>query len=210
MAIIGAKYVVYAPITERKYGVRPTYGTGKVLAKLTKVDVNITNTNTKLYADDATAEVDHSFTSGTVAVGLDDLTNEAQKGILGNKEETEDTVKVLTKAANDEPPHVGLGYMRSRKRNGVKSWEANIFLDVMFQEPNTSSNTKGENIEFQTPELTADIMTCEGYNGGAYQEIAEFSTENAAKAWIDTKLNVSEVSAASYTPYALTTSEDDE
>ena len=210
MAIIGAKYVVYAPITERKYATRPKYGTGQVLAKLTKVDVNITNTNTKLYADDATAEVDHSFTSGTVAVGLDDLTNEAQKGVLGNDEKKEETVDVLTKAADDEPPHVGLGYMRSRKRNGVRSWEANIFLDVMFQEPNTSSTTKGENIEFQTPELTADIMTVEGYKKGAYQEIAEFSTETAAKAWIDARLNVGEVAPASYTPYSLTTSEEDE
>lgn len=210
MAVIGVKHLVYAPITEKVYGQKPTYGTGAVLAKLTKVDRNITNSNTKLYADDATAEVDHRYQSGTLSVGTDDFTHEAQKGILGNKEKTEDTVKVLTKGAENEPPEVGVGFITTHKRNNIRTYEACVYLRVMFSEPNINSNTKGENIEFQTPELEADIMEVEGYKEGAYEELAEFTTEAAAITWLDNYLNVSSAAAASYMPATYSITGDDE
>ena len=68
MAKIGLKYPVYAPATEE--GSTITYGTGAVLAKAISANISIENNDVKLYADDAIAESDNSFASGTVTSAL--------------------------------------------------------------------------------------------------------------------------------------------
>ena len=74
MAITGIKHPVFAPITGRPAGAKPTYGTGILVAKATKVDITINTAEGKLYADDSLAEYDSKFQSATIAAGVDDLT----------------------------------------------------------------------------------------------------------------------------------------
>ena len=190
MAIIGVKHLMYAPITNYTVGSRPTYGTGAVLAKLTKVDYSPNKADADFYADDVKAEEEHCVTGGTITIGVDDLTQDVQKGIFGNATETQSTIKVLCKGANDEAPYVGVGYVIPHKRSGSRVYEAVLLLRVMFSEPSESAETKGETISFQGKEIEGSFSPVEGYENDRYRESAEFSTESAADEWLKGKLNV--------------------
>ena len=205
MAIIGVKHLMYAPITNYTVGSMPTYGTGAVLARLTKIDYNPTKSDVDFYADDIKAEEDHTVTGGTITVGVDDLTQDVQKGIFGNVQETQATIKVLCKAANDEAPYVGLGYVIPHKRRGTRVYEAVMLLRVMFSEPNESAETKGETISFQGKEIEGSFSPVEGYENDRYRISAEFSTESAADEWLKTKLNVTDPLRGASSPATTTT-----
>lgn len=196
MAIIGVKHLVYAPVTAFNAGARPTYGAGAVLAKLTKADYSPNSVDGKFYADDMLQEEDHYVGDGTITVGIDDLTQDTEKGIFGNK--TNGTaVKELYKSADDTAPYLGLGYIVPKKRNGVKVYEGRWLLKVMFKEPADSAETKGESINFQGKELEGTFSPVDGFEGGRYMEKAEFATESAAIEWLHSKANISGVAAAS-------------
>lgn len=196
MAIIGVKHLVYAPVTSFNTNARPTYGAGAVLAKLTKADYSPNVVDGAFYADDIKQEEEHYVGDGTITVGVDDLTQDAEKGIFGNKT-SGSAIKELYKSSDDTAPYVGLGYIVPRKRNGVKIYEAKWFLKVMFKEPSDSAETKGESINFQGMELEGSFSPVDGFDGGRYLEKAEFSTESAAIEWLHGKANVSGVAAAS-------------
>lgn len=74
MATTGIKHPVFAPITARNAGAKPTYGTGLLIGKATKADITINTAEGKLYADDALAEYDSKFQSGSISLGVDELT----------------------------------------------------------------------------------------------------------------------------------------
>ena len=71
MAKIGLKNFRYGILTEQLDGTA-TYGVGQKPAKAISCTVDITNNDVKLYADDALAESDTSFQSGSVTLGIDD------------------------------------------------------------------------------------------------------------------------------------------
>ena len=73
MAKIGLKYPVYKGAT-----------TQGVIAKAIQADISITVNDVKLYADDAIAESDKSFRSGTLTLGVDDLSDAVQTAFLGH------------------------------------------------------------------------------------------------------------------------------
>lgn len=206
MAIIGVKHLVYAPITTYTVGSRPTYGTGAVLAKLTKVDYSPNVVDGAFYADDSKAEEEHYVSDGTITLGVDDLIQDVQKAVLGNGSGTESTVSVLYKSANDTAPYVGIGFVVPKKRNGSKIYEARFLLRVMFKEPSASAETKGESISFQGTEIEGSFSPVEGYEGGRYLESAEFTTESAAFAWVNGKCNISTASVSSTTSTTSSTS----
>lgn len=205
MAIIGVKHLVYAPITNYVVGSRPTYGTGAVLAKLTKADYSPNIVDGAFYADDSKAEEEHYVSDGTITIGVDDLTQDAQKGIFGNTKKTESTISELCKGADDTAPYVGVGYIVPKKRNGAKIYEGRFLLRVMFKEPGSSAETKGESISFQGMEIEGSFSPVEGYEGGRYIETAEFSTEAAAIEWLHGKANVAGSARAASAPATTTT-----
>jgi phi13 family phage major tail protein len=82
MAKIGLKHVVAAKATDNGTDAI-TYSDGMVLAKAVSANVSIETNDVKLYADDAVAESDNSFSSGTVTAGLDDFISAAKVLLLG-------------------------------------------------------------------------------------------------------------------------------
>ena len=120
MAKIGLKYPVYSPATEE--GSSISYGTGAVLAKAISANVSIENNDVKLYADDAVAESDNSFASGTITIGIDDLYDKAKVALMDYIEG--DTFDAATGAkscpsAPLPPAYVGFGFMARSFRNKV-------------------------------------------------------------------------------------------
>jgi phi13 family phage major tail protein len=190
MAKIGLKHIVAAKATDT--GSAIAYSEGMVLAKAVTANVAITTNDVKLYADDAIAESDKSFSSGTITAGIDDFISAAKVLLLGYVEGSEvDAVtgeKELT-TAGAESNEVGFGFYAKGKKDGTNYWRAIWLVKVKFGEPGEEFTTKGESVEFATPEIEGTIMTA-SWDGTYWKEEARFSTEDAAATWLNTKAGI--------------------
>lgn len=190
MAKIGLKYPVYALATETASAI--SYASGAVLAKAISANISIETNDVKLYADDAVCESDHSFSSGTVTIEIDDLKNAAQVALLGYTEgsvyDASAGTKELKAGGNDSPAHVGFGFYGKKVVNKVPKWRAIWLKKVQFSEPADELATKGETVEFGTTTLEGTIMVAaDGY----WKEEVTCDTEPEAIAWLNTKSGIS-------------------
>ena len=151
MATIGLDKPYYAIITEDANG-QETYGTPKVMAKAIQADLTVNNATASLYADDGVDESVDEFTSGTLSLGLNDLTSTVAAELLGARV---DTNGVLVNSTNDIAPYVAVGF-RARKANG--KYRYFWLYRVKFGVPATNLATKGESITFQTPTIEGTVM----------------------------------------------------
>lgn len=171
-----------------------SYEDGTVIAKAVEFSAAITSAeNNNLYADDGIAETDKSFAGGTITITTDDLSQEASKLILGLKE-NEVTVgqsKVTELVFDDDAsaPDLGFGIIVPRRKSGVNSYRAIVFLRVKFSIPEESYKTRGENIEWQTPKLTATVMRSEA-SKAPWKRQADCDDEETAEAYVKQVLNI--------------------
>lgn len=187
MAYIGLKHPVFAPIATEPAGSLPTYGTGLVVGKALIANVAIELGDSKLAADDTIAETDNSFNSGTITMGVDDLSDEALQAWLGQKKVNVDGVEVIRSAANYEAPAGGFGYYRVRKKNGIRSYRAYWYHKTQWGMPSEDAATKPDgSIEWQTPEVEGTIMTAQDADC-SWRDSALFNSEADAIAWLDAK-----------------------
>ena len=151
MATIGLSDMYYAPITESATGIE-TYGTPVRLAKAIQADLSIEIAEAMLFADDAAQESVREFQSGTLTLGVDDITPEVAAVLLGSGI---DENGVLISASEDVGPPVAVGF-RARRANGLHKYF--WLYRVLFGTPSTNLQTKGDSISFQTPSIEGTIM----------------------------------------------------
>lgn len=172
MAKIGLKYPVYKGAT-----------TEGVIGKAIQADISITVNDVKLYADDGIAESDKSFQSGTITLGIDDLSDTVQTAFLGHAvSEGEITAK-----GTDDSPYVGIGFYGVKKVSGVRKYRAIWLTKVQFAEPSDTNVTKGETVEFSTPVLEGTIMLDDS---GNWKQEKTFATEAEAITYLQAKSGV--------------------
>ena len=144
MSKIGLKYPVYKSETSQG-----------VIAKAIQADIAITVNDVKLYADDAIAESDKSFRSGTLTLGVDDLSDAVQTAFLGHAVDDGE----ITASGTDANPYVGIGFYGVKMvAGGVRKYRAIWLTKVQFTEPSDTNATKGDTIAFATPVLEGTIM----------------------------------------------------
>lgn len=153
MARIGLTNLWYSHLTEGTNGTA-TYDGAKTLGKAVSCSVEITNNEAKLYADDTVAESDTSFASGTMTLGVADDDPTIFADLLGHEISEDGEV---TKAGTDVAPYVGVGRVITKMVNGVYKYKAEFIYKVKFSEPSADDNTKGESVEFATPEIEGII-----------------------------------------------------
>ena len=180
MAKIGLKYPVYKGET-----------TQGVIGKAIQADISIEVNDVKLYADDAIAESDKSFSGGTLTLGIDDLSDEVYATLLGH--EVNPVTGEITAAGGDDGPYVGIGFYGAKKVGGVRKYRAIWLPKVQFAEPNDENATKGENVEFRTPSLEGTIMVDDN---GDWKKENTFDTEDEAKAYLEEKAGITSVPAS--------------
>ncbi len=197
MAKIGLKHLVAAEINTQEIGAAPTYKPGFKIGKMLSAELSIEVADNPLYADDGVAETDKSFTGGTITVGIDDFGDtpeegqEIQQKLLGQKIVEVGGVNVIRSSGQSEAPNVGIGYVMVKKLRGKFYYVAKWLYKVQFGAPSESSTTKGETIEWQTPELEGKIMVVEGFDGDTYQDVVTFNTLAEAIAWVEGMANMS-------------------
>lgn len=185
MAKIGLKYPVYAPYTAT--GSTVTYTTGGVIAKAIESKINIETNEVTLYADDAIAESDKSFKSGTISLGVDDLSDTVYKTLLGHSEATpsatltDTTAKEIIAKGIDNPIFCGVGFYGRKVVSGVTKYRAVWLKKVQFKEVADENKTKGESTEFSGATLEGTIY--EAADGEWKKEIT-VSNEADAIAWL--------------------------
>lgn len=185
MAYIGLKHPVFAPIATEPANSLPTYGTGLVVGMAIAADVSIELSDAKLAADDTIAEIENGFVSGTISMGVDDLSDAVLKAWLGVQEASLGGEATLRSAATYDSPEGGFGYYRVRKKAGVRSYRAYWYHKTKWGIPGENAATKPDgSIEWQTPTIEGEIMTALD-TAASWRDEATFDAEADAIAWLD-------------------------
>lgn len=174
MAKIGLTNLWYSPLTEGTDGTA-TYAGAQQLGKAVSCSVEITNNEAMLYADDTLAESDTSFANGSITLGVADDDDTVFAPILGHTL----TNGVVTKAATDTAPYVGVGRIVTKMVNGAYKYKVEFLYKVKFAEPSADETTKGESVEFSTPEIEGKIAAL-GDNAGTWSTSKTFDNKSDA------------------------------
>lgn len=177
MALIGLNNFWYSKLTEAQDGT-PSFDGAKSFGKAVSCSVSLTNNSAELYADDALAESDTSFQSGTVTLGVDDDREATFADVLGHSIAADGEV---TYNSNDVAPFVALARIVVKMVNNVKLYKVNVLYKVKFSDVNESENTKGESVEFATPTIEGKIAQLAN---GDWKTTKTFSTKAEALAFI--------------------------
>lgn len=169
-----------------------TYSDVMVVGKFVSMSLSLNSGDANvLYADNAPAESDNQFSGGTISITTDDLLADAMVALFGLKEEAISASEVTTEGAkwlvhdDDQTiPYVGFGGIAMKKVNGVNKYVGIIYNKVQFQNLNDSLTTKGETIEWQTPEITANLMRSDNAKHEWKRITTELNTEAEAEAAI--------------------------
>ena len=150
-------------------------------------DIQTTEVN-NLYLDNGVAETDGGeFKSGTLNLTTGDLSNETSKSFysltekkvtIGQKEVTEYIFD-----NNIVCKEKGVGIIEEHQVN-QKTFYRGIWLTrVKFNIPSDSATTRGESIDWQTQEITGEILRSQDA-GNPWKTHADFDTEEEALAYL--------------------------
>lgn len=178
MAKIGLNNLWYSHLTEAQDGT-PTYDGKKSFGKAVSANASISNNDAKLYADDVLAESDTTFQGGTLTLGVDDDREATFADVLGHTVTAEGEV---VRNANDIAPYVGVARIIVKLVNNIRIYKVEVLYKVKFGEPSQDDNTKGESVEFSTPEIEGQIATLAN---GDWSDSKTFASKAEALAFID-------------------------
>lgn len=178
MALIGLTNFWYSKLTEAADGT-PSFDGAHSFGKAVSCSVSITNNSAELYADDALAESDTSFQSGTVTLGVDDDRDATFADVLGHSITEEGEV---TYNSNDVAPFVALARIVTKMVNNVRLYKVKVLYKVKFADPSEDENTEGESVSFATPSIEGKIARLAN---GDWKTTKTFSTKAEALAFIN-------------------------
>lgn len=151
MATIGLRDLYIAKITEGENGAE-TYGTPRRLAKAITAEMSVEVADGTLYADDGVDVIEKEFVKGEIKLGVNDIANEDMAELLG---QAADTDGVIYGKEGDTAPYFAVGF-RAKKTGGKYKY---VWLyKVKFSIPEESYETKGDSINFATPEITGEFI----------------------------------------------------
>lgn len=196
MAKIGLSKPYYAIYSST--GPTVSYSDGGLIGKATELTLELEGADANiLYADNGPAESDNQFAGGTLTLSTDDLLPEPMMAILGLKQEAMDLDGATTTSPqwivydDDQAiPYVGFGGIIKKQISNVTKWVAVVFTKVQFTNPGIDAVTQGETIEWQTTELTANVMRDDTVKHTWQMQSTPMDTEADAEAAIKDALNI--------------------
>ena len=193
MAKIGLKCLTYCPFTSGGEGSAISYGAGVMLNDyMIKADISEEREDVKFYADDHKIDAENSMTGATLNLELANLTDAIEKAFLGYVAESSASGADLL--ITDAPSgFVGVGFYRKERYKGTVTYKCYWFHKVQFSKDSDSTNTKGENTEFQTESISGNAMGVVLTSAGPviYYATCRKDTESNAVAWLKTKAGIS-------------------
>lgn len=139
----------------------------------------------RLYAESRLAEYIKLATGGTISLAVKYIKKAAQAMLYGC---TSDTSKENLKfSAKDIANYVGVGFYAPDKIDGVTKYTCVWVPKALFGPPSLSYQTKGENIQFNTPTTTGEFLADDSTDE-LLLEVETVDSATAAVAWIKGKL----------------------
>lgn len=167
-----------------------SYSQGQILARGVNVALDPeASTDNNFYADNQLAEsASGVFTGGTVSLTVDGLKTAAERLVMGLPAPAADGFMAYddTQAV----PYVAVGFIARYMSEGVTTYVPIILVKTKFDEIGTSAATQENEIDWQTTELTSNIMRGDDANHTWKYVGADYSTETLAEAALKTKLNI--------------------
>lgn len=189
MAYIGLRHPVFAPLKTEVDGSAPTYDAGVVIGKVQNCNVEFNRSDAKMHGDDVEIESDNSITGGTIALGVDNLTDAVQTTMFDVSEGSGDGVYV---EGGESSPYGGFGYMRVKQLRGVVSYVGYWVYKVKFSLGGEDASTKAENVEFQGVTINGSLAGVypDSTLKAKFREHKSFDTAAACIAWLDGKAGI--------------------
>lgn len=175
---------VIAPYQESANG-SISYGSGKRVGKLMKVDVNPAFEKVKVYADDGVAEEVDIFKNAPIALGTNHIPVDCEPIMFGNTYDAEKRSAVY--GEDDNGQYVGFGSVYCKKIDKKDVYFMEWLHKVKFVLPNESRTTKGETISFNTPSISG---TAYADANGKWRTVDNFDSLSAALGALFTKANM--------------------
>lgn len=147
MALIGLSNLYYATLTTDPATGKATYAIPVHILGAMKADVKANASKASLFGDNGPMETATSVGQIELSLGVTDLTLKDQAALLGHTT----TNGILVKKAEDMPPYVAVGF-KTLKSTGKSRYV--WLVKGRFMEPDDSTETKKENVAFQTPTIT--------------------------------------------------------
>lgn len=174
MSKIGVKNVHYAKQTTEDTATSPAvYGEVKAVPGLVSMEVAPESNTATLYADNGPYETASSMGAVNVTIDLADLPLEVQADLLGHTYDSQ--TKTLDKKTTDVAPYVALMFeftLANGENRCVKLYKGKFAL------PTESGNTKGENVEFQTSQISASFVQLK--NNAAWETVQDIAGDTSA------------------------------
>ena len=187
----GMLYPVFAPLNSHQDGQMPVYGTGHVIHEARVATVTKEYTDNPLYGDNRIVDDDNGLTGLTIAFESTGIDDDDRKLLFG--EEAWGTTGQWE--SDNETPYGGFAYIRRMKGDTAgRKYEAWLTLKIKFQETSQETTTQeGQQITWGTPKLSgrAAALDVDGGSKLRFRLHQTFDNIAAAKAWINTLLNVS-------------------
>jgi len=190
MAKVGLKCLTYAPFTSGGEYTTVVYGTGVQLADyMIRADISEERGDVDFYADDHKIDSEKAMTGGSLSLELANMTDALEKAFLGYVQESSASDMTIT---DKDAPFVGCGFYRKERFKGTVTYKCFWFYKVQFAKDSDSTNTKGENTEFQTETLNGDVMgvTLTASGNVIYYVTNRKSTEADAVTWLKGKAGI--------------------
>lgn len=186
MATYGARYIKFAPLKNEPDDAIPTYENAVQIAELQKLSDSPSFNEGKQAGDDRTVEYVSEFKEADVDVEVTDLDNKQQATILGATISGTDAQEELAFGADDTAPYGGLGCVICRIRNNIKTYQGVLYTKAKASMQGEEFETKGDSIALKGGKLKFKAMAPK--YGKWKIKSSMFSSFDAAKSWLDTKL----------------------
>lgn len=174
-----------------------THTNGRRLARGVSMSLDIQTAEGNVFnADDVTAESNaDQFSNGTMSLTVDGLLPDSERMINGLPEE--ELVEAggkqvpITRTGDDaNSPNVGYGALRVYESNGIELFRCIVLPKVCFRQAGFDAETRTEQKNYQTQDLTADILRIDGSKHDWRWLGALYTTAEEALADLDALLAV--------------------
>lgn len=142
----------------------------------------------RLYAESTLTEYVKEPTGGSISVGVKYIKTDAKTLMYGCTAET--SKDEVTYTAKDNANYVGFGAYAPDKIDGVTKFTAFFVHKAQFGPPDVVAQTKGENIQFQTPTTTGEFLADDS-TAKKLMSTTTVATEAEAITWVNEKFGVS-------------------
>ena len=198
MAVKGLSIPVFGRYNYNANTEKVTYSGGMINPHAIEYTLTPESTdNNPLYGDNQIIENDTPrFNGATLALGIDELEQNAAEFILGVKiiqmsYGADKTAKVTVYDDEQTPPFLGVGIIEEHQINDVNRYKAVIMCKAQFNNPESTATTRGESIEWQTKTIEGNVSR------------SDETSENGVHPWKTGAWFDSEAEAVTYLEYML-------